>query len=93
MSGPLSQVSFRIDDGPAQSMQRVSRIDPFIFEMFTRHADTKKSFVRLAPSSHLFEADLPDDLGPGMYTLSVEAVDEFGRTHHGHTVLEISGGS
>ena len=35
--------------------------------------------------------DLPDDLQPGVYTLSVRAVDEFGRTHHAHSILEITG--
>ncbi|MDP6376357.1 MAG: calcineurin-like phosphoesterase family protein [Pseudomonadales bacterium] len=91
--GPRSKLSFRIDGGASISMQRISRIDPYIFELFTRHEESKKSGVQAAPSSHLFEADLPDDLGPGIYTLSVEAVDEFGVTHHAHTVLEISAGS
>ena len=50
--------------------------------MWARDAKTKKSFVNVAPSSHLWEADLPDDLGVGVHTLSVRAVDEFGRTHH-----------
>jgi hypothetical protein len=89
--GPKSQVSFRIDDGPELPMTRTRRRDPYMVEVHARNPDTKKSFVRLAPSSHLFSADLPDDLGPGTYTLSVRAVDEFGRVHHGHTVLEISG--
>ena len=44
-------------------------------------------------SSHLWVADLPDDLGPGTWTLTVTARDEFGRTHHGHRVLEITGSS
>ena len=44
------------------------------------------------PSTHLFEADLDDTLGAGTYTVTVRAVDEFGRVHHGHTVLEIFGG-
>ena len=59
--------------------------------VFARNPDTKKSWLQPGISSHLFSADLPDDLGPGTYVLSVRAVDEFGRTHHGHTVLEITG--
>ena len=90
--GPNSQVTFRIDDGPALPMTRVRRPDPFMVENFIRNADTKKSWLRAAPSSHLFSADLPDDLTAGTYTLSVRAVDEFGRSHHAHSILEITGG-
>ncbi len=89
--GPRSRVQFRVDDGPALPMTRVLRADPYMVEVFARNQDTKKSWLQATPSSHLFSADLPDDLEPGTYTLSVEAVDEFGRTHHGHTILEISG--
>ena len=89
--GPKSSVRFRIDDGPAAPMQRVDRSDPFIIELFARNTDSKKSWVEAQPSSHLYEADLPDDLAVGAHTVSVEAVDEFGRSHHGHAVLEITG--
>ena len=89
--GPNSRVTFRIDGGPEQPMRRVRRPDPYMVENFIRNADTKKSWLRAAPSSHLFSADLPDDLAAGTYTLSVQAVDEFGRTHHGHSILEITG--
>ena len=60
-------------------------------EMWARNPEGKKTWVNAAPSSHLFEADLPDDLTQGVYTLSVRAVDEFGRTHHAHSILEITG--
>ena len=92
--GPKSQVFFRVDDGAEQTMARVDRKDPRVDAMWMRDAkgaQTKKSWVNAMPSSHLWEADLPDNLGPGVYTLSVRAVDEFGRTHHGHSILEIEG--
>jgi len=53
----------------------------------------KKPWVEPVVSSHLWVADLPDDLGPGTYTLTVRAVDEFGRPHHAHRVLEVTGTS
>ncbi len=89
--GPKSVVEFKIDDGPFIPMRRVERADPFMLEVFARNPDTKKSWVQASPSSHLFSADLPDELKPGVYTLSVKAQDEFGREHHGHTILEITG--
>jgi hypothetical protein len=89
--GPKSSVFFSVDGRSELPMQLTRRNDLLIAEMWTRSPDSKKSFVNVAPSSHLFEADLPDDLSPGVYTLSVRAVDEFGRTHHAHSILEITG--
>ena len=89
--GPKSTVEFRIDDGPYRPMTRVSRADPYMIEVFARNADTKKSWLEATPSSHLWSADVPDDLGPGTYTVSVRATDEFGREHHGHRIMEITG--
>jgi len=91
--GPNSTVEFRVDSGPWRSMQRVQRADPYIVEVFARNPQSKKSFVQAVPSTHLWSADVPDDLQPGVYTISVRAVDEFDRTHHAHQVLEITGSS
>jgi hypothetical protein len=89
--GPRSKVYFSVAGSEEVQMRRVDRIDPLIHEMWVRHEDSKKSFVNAAPSSHLFEGDLPDGLGVGVHTLSVRAIDEFGRTHHAHSILEIMG--
>jgi hypothetical protein len=89
--GPRSVVEFRIDDGPYRLMQRVNRADPYMIETFARNADTVKSWLQATPSSHLWSADVPDDLGPGTYTVSVRATDEFGREHHAHRIMEITG--
>lgn len=59
--------------------------------MFERNTARVNPWVRAAPSSRLWRADLPDDLGPGACTLTVRATNEFGRVHHGHRVLEIVG--
>ena len=38
-----------------------------------------------------FSADLDDSIDPGTHTITVRAIDEFGRVHHGHSILEITG--
>ena len=96
--GPRTEVTMRVSGAPAGAqgaieMLRVDAIDPFVQEQFARHVATRKSWVEPIASSHLWRADLPDDLGPGTYTVSVEVVDEFGRRHHGHRVLEVAGSS
>ncbi len=90
--GPKSEVSYKIEDGEYLPLRRVLRRDPYILDQFNRHSDVRKSWVEAQPSTHLFEADLLDTLSVGSYTVTVRAVDEFGRVHHGHTVLEITGG-
>jgi hypothetical protein len=91
--GPNSTVEFTLDGSEPVRMQRRRQIDPFTNELFLRHADVKKPWVEAVPSSHVWIGDLPDDLGPGFYTLTVKATDEFGRSHHAHRVLEIVGSS
>ncbi len=90
--GPKSKVSYQINDGEYLPLERVLRNDPYILEQFSRHSDSRKSWVQAQPSTHLFEADLDDAIEPGTHTVTVRAVDEFGRVHHGHAVLEISAG-
>jgi len=91
--GPKSKVEFAIGNGAFQPMERVIRPDPVAHELFERHRATVKPWVKAEPSSHIFSADLPDHLAAGTYTVTVRARDEFGRTHHGHRILEISGTS
>ena len=91
--GPRSTVELTVDGRAPLPMERVFRVDPSTDEQFRRNAATIKPWVEAQPSSHLFVADLPDDLGPGTYTVTVRAVDEFGQVHHAHRVLEILGSS
>jgi hypothetical protein len=81
----------RVGEGRWQRLKRESMPDPYVRELFARHRDVVKPWVEAVPSSHIFVADLPKDLAPGVYTLSVRAKDEFGHEHHAHQLLEISG--
>jgi calcineurin-like phosphoesterase family protein len=90
--GPKSQVSYRINEGAYLPLERVLRNDPYILEQFARNKDVKKSWVEARPSTHIFAADLDDAIPPGTHTVTVRAIDEFGRIHHGHTILEVSSG-
>jgi hypothetical protein len=91
--GPNSSVEFSLAGRAAVPMRHRRQIDPFTNEMFLRHADVVKPWVEAVPSSHVWVGDLPDDLAPGIYTVTVKARDEFGRHHHAHKILEIEGSS
>jgi hypothetical protein len=69
-------------------MERSYRNDPFVDALFTQNKKTYKHFVRIDPSSHLWVAELPEDLGSGVHTIVVEAVDEYGRAHTGSLLFE-----
>jgi 3',5'-cyclic AMP phosphodiesterase CpdA len=87
--GPKSTVEFQIGDAPATEMHRVVRTDPFTEELFQRESDTMKSWVEAEPTTHIWEAPLPEGLQPGAHTITVRATDEYGRTHTEHKVFEI----
>ena len=91
--GPRSRVRFRVGDGEWLDMRRKLAPDPSYLELTERHVAAIKPWVEPRPSTHLWTADLPDDLGPGTHLVSVAATDEFGGIHHGHKVLEITGSS
>lgn len=88
--GPRSAVALAIDNRPYTQMEHSRRVDPHTNELFIRNPETRKPWVKAQPSTHLWSADLPNDLAAGTHTLTVHAVDEFGRVHHGHRILEIS---
>ena len=91
--GPRSKVGFRLNDGDWLDMSHELVWDPSYLELSERHGDVIKPWVEPEPSTHIWIADLPDDLGPGTHLVSVAAVDDFGSTHHGHKILEITGSS
>ena len=87
--GPRSSVEFKVGDGGWRDMRHVRQIDLHVNELFQRNPDSVKPWVEAEPSSHVWKADLPDQLSAGTYTVTVRASDAFGRTHHAHKVLEV----
>jgi hypothetical protein len=89
--GPRSKVEYRVGAGPPVEMTRTRRPDPFVQELFVRFGETMKSWVKVEPSSHIWTARLPSDLGPGVHTLTVRAIDEYGREQVAHKLFEVVG--
>ena len=52
--GPRTNLSFRVGDRAPQALARTRRLDPFVTELFERYPETKKSWVRAIPSSHIW---------------------------------------
>jgi hypothetical protein len=90
--GPRSTVEYRIGERPPVKMQRVVRPDPFVEEEFARNEATKKPWVRAEPSSHVWSARLPENLEAGTHCIAVRVVDEYGREHRDHLIVEVTAG-
>ncbi|MGE8125759.1 calcineurin-like phosphoesterase C-terminal domain-containing protein [Methylobacterium sp. yr668] len=89
--GPRTRLAFRVGDATPRPMARTRRPDPFVTELYERYPETKKSWVKAVPSTHIWTARLPDDLAPGAHRVTVEGADEYGRPIRGCTVLEVTG--
>ena len=90
--GPRTRVQYRIGKGVPVAMERRRRPDPFVAEIFTRYADSKKPWVKAEPSSHIWVARLPATIPPGTYAIVVEARDEYDRPLTSAIVLEVVAG-
>jgi hypothetical protein len=91
--GPCTQVEYRIGERARVRMERERRADPFVKEVFARNQATKKPWVKAELCSHLWVARLPADLEAGTHCIRVRVIDEYGREHHDHLVLEVTGTS
>ena len=89
--GPRSKVEVSIGGRPYQALTKTERLDPFVVEVYDRNRDTKKPWVEAGKSSHIWQGGVPPDLVPGTHRVSVRATDEYGRTHLGSMVLEVTG--
>ena len=90
--GPRTTVEYRIGGRAPVPMQHVRRPDPFVEEVFARNEATKKPWVKAEPSSHIWTARLPGDLEAGTHCVAVRAIDEYGREHRDHLIVEVTSG-
>jgi len=89
--GPRTSVEYRIGRRQPITMERVVRPDPFVEEVYARNEATKKPWVKAEACSHIWSARLPGDLEAGTHCIAVRVVDEYGREHRDHLVLEVTG--
>ena len=88
--GPRTTVDYRVGGRAPIKMERVVRPDPFVEEVFARNEATKKTWVKAEPSSHIWTARLPHDLEAGTHCIAVTVIDEYGREHNDHLIVEVT---
>ena len=71
------------------AMKRELRPDPLTQDLFDQAGNTKKSWVRAEPSSHIWQADLPPYLNVGLHRLNVKVRNEYGVLHKAALIFDV----
>ncbi|MCG8413751.1 MAG: calcineurin-like phosphoesterase C-terminal domain-containing protein [Pseudomonadales bacterium] len=87
--GVRDTVWYSLDGGPEIAMQYTVRTDPYVERAVIRYAETDSAYGRTTRSSHIWQADLPDTLEPGIHSVIVTSEDEFGQRQRGSLSFEI----
>lgn len=87
--GARDSVWATIDNGERSSLTYTVRTDPFL-ERLNRYDDTEDEYSNPARSAHIWELDLPVNLGRGLHTIRVDTLDEFGQQQSASIAFEIT---
>ena len=80
-------VSCRIDNDEPFSLKHDLRVDRFIFKLY-QNANLFFSGQEV-PSTHIWSGSLANGIRPGVHKITVKAIDEYGREHFGHKIIEV----
>jgi hypothetical protein len=89
--GPRTRVEMKIGNRPPVAMTTDRRPDPLVRDVYARNEDSKKSWVKAEPSSHIWVARVPEDLSPGAHRVEIKVTDEYGRERQDSAILEVLG--
>ena len=94
--GPRTEVAATIGTsaggghfGPI-ALERTPGIDPTVVAHYAQYRTAIKPWVEPAPAAHVWTAPLPEHLSSGIHRISVTISDEYGRTSHVASLLEVS---
>ena len=88
--GERDDVGLSLDGGPFTPMRYVVRTDPFMENAYRRLAGTQDAFPAPAISAHMWEFDLPEGFEPGIHSVVIESLDEFGQRQRGVLSFEVT---
>ena len=87
--GERHQVEFRLNGGDYQPMVHTLRTDPFMEDRYVRYLGTDAEVSTPNPSSHIWVADLPKRLEPGVHTVTVRSTDPYSQVSEASQVFEV----
>ncbi|MCA9735553.1 MAG: calcineurin-like phosphoesterase C-terminal domain-containing protein [Deferribacteres bacterium] len=87
-----TKVVYQIDDGSPVEMTYTKMADPFVVHYMQENRDWIADWIRnSAMSTHLWQAEMPKYLSPGMHTIKIVATDHQKHEYNKTTVFEIEG--
>lgn len=88
--GEKSVVEYRIDNGEYKSLERQIRTDPYFVSLLSTHKDKYPDWIESHISNHIWTGNFPDGLEPGVHSLEVRTVDQYGKIYRSVTIFEVS---
>jgi hypothetical protein len=86
---PDDIVEYDLDHHPPVKMNYKIMKDPLMVEFFNSHKQLDEWPVNASESTHMWIADLPDDLNEGSHKIKITTTDMFGNTFSAHRIFEI----
>jgi len=84
-----SKVKYKIDDSNFLEMQQTRLVDPFYQNFYDKNKDGLPSWIKPEVSTHIWTAQLPDDLKPGVHRIVVITTDQFGNKYETASIFEV----
>lgn len=89
--GERHRVQLQVGAGPWIDMENFTGPSPAFEALLTRAPGTFGANIRAIPTNHLWRAPVPEALRqPGVHRIRVRAVDAYGRSHAGESVVEVT---
>lgn len=91
--GELHEVEVSVDGRPFETMAQSTPVnDPYISALRELLRDTPEQPARPEPSSHLWTAPLPNNIGPGTHSVTVRSTDPYGQVSESTATFEVVAG-
>jgi hypothetical protein len=84
-----SAVMCQVDNNKPVSMKMTTMTDPFARQLLLDYPDLYDEWIGCSPTRHIWVADLPAGLSPGVHKIVVSVTDEYGNNYKDAALFEI----
>lgn len=84
-----SRVTFTVDGQTESPLERVITADPLMVQLWDEREDSDSAAKPSREVLHLWTGKLPADLSPGLHSLVIRELDQYGTLHSAASLFEI----